>query len=247
MKVLIVLCALACTAFGAIKKCGDEEFDNTDLMCCNGNITPRPDPNCVARVNNKCCATVGFDNSEYMCCDGVINARPDGYRANNKCCGQKAFDNLGNMCCRGVINARPGGDPALHQCCGKVAFSQADCRCRSEVLTCDARGSPSDATDEIFGLNIIVWLKKYCTVWPNEKGYCPKKNLAFRKLGVGEDGCYNAIFLLIAWKPAPIYLALTNKDKDKDNFIGPEGMVLANGNDELGVLYRVIGNTVSAM
>ncbi|ELU13303.1 hypothetical protein CAPTEDRAFT_193077 [Capitella teleta] len=129
----------SCTCSDGILSCGQcdgEDFDSTNQMCCNGNITPRPDPTCSARENNKCCGSVGFDNVAEMCCNGAVNARPDGYKVNNKCCGQQAFDNFANMCCDGVVNARPCGDPSNHECCGTVAFNQNKCQCNNKALVC---------------------------------------------------------------------------------------------------------------
>ena len=43
--------------------CNGVDFDNEDMMCCNGAITPRPPSPCVDKQYHKCCGQVGVYES----------------------------------------------------------------------------------------------------------------------------------------------------------------------------------------
>lgn len=122
------------TVFCAVSdQCGDETYDPTFAICCDGVLTPLPICGSTDNSQARCCGKRAFhDIANLACCGDNLDLK-QGDKSNNACCGGFSFDQGTHLCCQGIVHPKPTLDDAKNQCCRTRAYN-------TDTNTCDASG-----------------------------------------------------------------------------------------------------------
>lgn len=99
---------------GTSTKCGNLEYNPTELDCCNNILCDRD--------THACCGKFCHILSTTVCCDGTVIDKCSSY--NSSCCNKKCYDTRWHLCCGKRLLSRDQCYWYDGECCGDSCYNK---------------------------------------------------------------------------------------------------------------------------